>query len=290
MFRTAKDQNIKLNDLHRACLYLVQAVKWNLEHEPEYEPDWPEWLRQSVERDNPAAIRLLSGLSNKYREVLRSEYIIQRVESFGRKGEPRLRFLAKYLVPDTPWFLIPQEDRDNAIKHAFRSNSEVPQDADGLTFFRPLSPVERVDELQDLIRSRKALPISYPGDVDVKLELRVHFGLFTNAEIKKGIARVGEDLVKDHRPSESKGKAKGSGHRARRSSWWYSALKDLAAMRLIHILPPEKARERFSQLYGLNIDESNFRKLRRNSISTFQHLFDTDEEPRHAKTWTERQA
>ena len=150
----------------------MQAGKWNLTHEPEYEPDWPQFIRQSVERDNPAAVKLLSRLSNKYREVVRSEYIMQFVEDFGRKGEPRIRFLARYLTQDTPWLRIPAEDRSNAIKHAFKSNSEGPQDADGVTFFRPLAPVERMDELQDLVRSRKALPISYSGDVDVKLEMR----------------------------------------------------------------------------------------------------------------------
>src|SRR4029077_3233204 len=126
----------------------VQGVRWKRhvleQHGPGYEPDWPESLRQSVERDNPAAVKLLSRLSNKYLEVVLSEYDMQLIEhlivKYGGIGAPRLRFLAPHLVQDTPWLKIAKPDRDSPIARAFQSNSEVPQDADGLTFFRPVSP------------------------------------------------------------------------------------------------------------------------------------------------------
>jgi hypothetical protein len=226
MFQKAKDQNIELNEVHRACLYLVQGVHWKRllleQHEPGYEPDWPDPLRQSVERDNPAAVKLLSRLSNKYLEVVFSEYDMQLLEdlivTYGGIGAPRLRFLASHLVQDTPWLKIPKQDRDSALAHVFKSNSEVPQDAHGLTFFRPTPPIECIDEMQELVRLRKADPRKYLGEVDFEFRFRVRYNPFTDRAIRESWAQLGERLVINRRPKEWKNRAKAIGRR-RSGSW-----------------------------------------------------------------------
>jgi hypothetical protein len=209
-----------------------------------------------------------------------NEHAVQKIESARHLGAPRLRFLAKHLVEDRPWLTIPSTDQDNAIASALKDRSDVPRDADGLTFFRSLPPAEPLEEWRDLVYKGDALYRSYPGEWVVGY--RIQYAFFTNKEIIEAIAAD----VRKKRPEEWKHKAKDSGRR--RSDFWWAALKQLAAMRLLHALPPKQAIEKFCKLYSVNIEESNFRELQRDSISTFQWLFNTDEEPRHAKTWTER--
>ena len=278
LFQRAKERNIDRKELQRAFLYYWQGVRWErhkLELEAGYEPDWPQVLRESFERDNPAAEKLLAELSDKYREVVASEYVVEWIES--RNGAPRLRFVAKHLVKDTPWLLIPRDDRDNAMPKASGN-----PDTDGFFFFRALQPVESEDELQKLVRLREALP--EPG-LGADARPRIRWEHYTNREIAKSVARS--------RPQEWKHMAKGSG----KGIDWWAALKNLAAMRLMHVLRPFDARYKFLELYGdefldistaAKFDEPNFRKLRRKSIKTFQFLFDTDEEPRHVKTFSQR--
>src|SRR6476646_8079910 len=66
LLKRAKKQNIEPKDLDRAFLYYWQGVRWERHaverHEPGYKPDWPQSLRESLERDNPAAVKLLSAL------------------------------------------------------------------------------------------------------------------------------------------------------------------------------------------------------------------------------------
>jgi hypothetical protein len=198
MFQRAKDQNIEQKDIRFAFLYFVQGVRWNL-HGLEYTD---QDLRKKIERENAAAVKLLSVLSDKYPELAFSEFAVERWESceYHGKRAPRFRLLAKHLVNDTPWLLIPQEDRESAIASALKDN-----DTDAFILSRILPPVETEDDLQELIRLRKALPGMFPGEKRVCF--RIRFGHYTRNEIIEGLAQ----WVKDHYPKKWKHRAKGSG-------------------------------------------------------------------------------
>jgi hypothetical protein len=277
LFQKAEEQGIKEEDLQRAFLYVIQDEKYAL---------WRRAVSVSAEsrkkpipmdRDSAAARKLLSGFCDKYREVVRAEYNVQTIESFGDAiGAPRLRFVAEHLVKDTPWLRIPKVDRDNAIAASARA----------LTFFRSVPAVERVDELRELVRSRKADSGMFLGEEDIKIpDVRVRWDR-TDRAIRESWAQLGERLVINRRPKGYKAKATG---RRRPDSWCWVALKRLAAMRLAHSLPPERAYQKFLELYpSKNFDESNFYRMRRQSISTFQKFFNTEEAPRHKETWRQR--
>ena len=269
LFQKAREKGIENKDLRRAFLYYWQAVRWQqhmLEKEPGYEPDWPQYLRTNARKDNLAAEKLLSELSDKYHQLIFLERMVEEIETC--EGAPRLRVLAKHLVKDTPWLLISVEDQKSAIANAFKNH---------FFFFRTVPPFETEDELQKLVLAREALPGF--GEEDVPSRLRLGH---TNSEIIKNVAR----WLKD-RPKKWKHKGKATGRR-RPETWCWVALQDLAAMRLMHVLPREAARAKFSKLYARSIEGADLRRLRRNSIERFQRLFDTDEKPRHAETRWQR--
>lgn len=244
------------------------------------------------------------SLRNQYFKLLEAERAMQQIEARARSGAPRLRNLAIHLVNDLPWLRIPEQDRCNAIAAGFESDEEVPVDEDGATFICAMPPVRRVDWVtfsppkftakqieagEDqrfrIIHHEKGPVGILPGDED--LLIRIKWGNFTNERI----ARAFENWVcgPRARPTEWKHLAKGSGHR--KDNWWRAALKELAAMRLVHELAPDAAVRKFRVLYslkGFKLDEPNFRKLRRQAIQTFRYLFDTADQPRHALTYRQR--
>jgi hypothetical protein len=272
LFQRATEKHIALKDVDRALLNYMKVVRLELyrrRHGHKSEHDWPPALRERVERDFSAAVKLLSDLSDQFHEVACCERDAEKIESCsdGHLGAPGLRFLAKYFVADRPWLLIPKADRVNTIAGARRHQ---------FIFFRVVPLVESVDELEEKIRKGEALPVIYPGEEDVRLRIR-----------NGSAGAIDESLVqwrKQHR-TRSKAAAAAGG---RSSSWWL-AMKELAAMRLLHFFSPEDAIKMFCDGYGAssaNIDGTYLWKLRRSSLSTFRQFFDTEEEPCRAKTWS----
>jgi hypothetical protein len=273
LFQRGREKHIALHDVHRALSNYMKVARLERHmriYIPERGPTLSQELRERVERDFPAAVKLLSDLSDQFHEVACYERDVEKIESCdGRHvGAPGLRFLANYFVADTPWLLIPKADREGAITNA-RNHQFI--------FFRVVPAIESVDELQEKIRKGEALPLTRPGEQDVWLRIRWN----------RSDTAIDEGLVqwrKQHRP---KNKAKGAGRGQRSSSWWL-ALQELAAMRLSHVLSPQNAIETFRNCYGASVNDSRFWRLRRDCFSTFRQFFGTGEEPRHTKTWAER--
>jgi hypothetical protein len=227
------------------------------------------------------------------------EHEIQTIEARGGVGAPRLGTLAKYLAVDSPWLLIPAEDRTRAIESAFKNRYEVPIGADGMRAFHaklgfqpiewcdfvaPQFKEEQVSRNEDLYhreitRDGRLEPLRSAGDE--VLPVLIRWGQFRDEQIVEDFRA----WVKNNRPKKWKDLAKGSGHS--RANWWVAALKELSAMRLSHVYPPRKARELFMEAYttGENLDEKALAKSRRNAMKTFAHLFPfKGEKPRHGLT------
>jgi hypothetical protein len=276
LFQKAKVQGIEKEDLQHAFVLVIQDEKYVAEERAILGPEEVIPIKPHIDKVR----KLLSSLSDEYREVAYSEYNMEKTEEgYGYNlGTPRLRFVAEHLIKDTPWLKIPKADRDNAIAAKARV----------FTFLRSVPAIELVDELQELVRSNKALSGMFSEEVDIKLpEIRVRFDRNDRA-LRECWAQLGERLVINQRPEQWKKQAKISATGRRKPETWCEvALQELAAMRLRHVLPPKEAHEKFCKLYPSagSIDAGDFAKLRKRFIERFQRFFDTAEKPRHAERW-----
>jgi hypothetical protein len=280
LFRKAKEQGIEKEDLQTAFLLVIQDEKFVAEQLAILGPAEVIPIKPHIDK----ARKLLSSLSDEYREVAYSDYNVgeKTEEGYGDKlGTPRLRFVAEHLIKDTPWLKIPKADRDNAIAAKARV----------ITFGRDVPAIELVDELQELVRSNKALSGMFLEDVRIKLpEIWVRFDRSDRA-LREIWMQLGERLVINRRPEQWKHKAKVTATGQRKTETWCQvALEGLAAMRLRHVLPPKDARARFFELYpgAKNISDGDFPKLSKRFIKRFQRFFVTDQKPRHAETLADR--
>ncbi len=257
--------------------------------------------------------RLPPELCKALIEAHPAEHDLREIESKAGVGAPRLRTLAKYLVEDRPWLLIPAEDRREAIATAFANRFEVPRSAEGKKHFLAKRAFDRVrwcdfvppdfgsGKLREngVSRDLHYREITRDGSVepwrsagDEVLPILIRWGAFTDQEIIDDFTSWVKSKL--GRPCEWQEVAKGSGRG--KTSWFIAALKELAAMRLMHAKPPEKGRELFADVYLTRhsngrrgeLDESNFRRLARKCLKTFDFLFPYGQKPQHHSTWTER--
>ncbi len=264
-----------------------------------------EMLRLAFSRDK----RLPRPLCKALVKLHNAENEVQKIESNGGVGAPRLRMLAKYLVEDEPWLRIPVDDQNRAIATAVVDRSEVPRSAAGEEYFRAKPAFERMfwgdflppqfsvadlraDEDLDhreITSTNSSKSFLCRGDETLPIVVR---WLHTDAEIVEDFTR----WVKDERPDEWKDKAKNSGRG--RLDEWTAALKELAAMRLMHSRRLQNvkedvlgARESFRDAFapGDKFDDSALARLRRNALKTFTHLFPFGEYPIRAETFADRQ-
>jgi hypothetical protein len=280
LFQKAEDQGIDEEALRRAFVLVIQDEKFVLSRRRRAGPAGSKEvipMEQNVDR----ARKLLSGLSDDYREVVVSEYQIEKIERYGDEkiAAPRLRLVAEHLVKDTPWLKIPKADRGNAIATNPRE----------FIFRRTVPAIEIVEELGKLVRLKKALSGMFLGEIDIELpRIRVRCDRSDRA-LRECWAQLGERLVINRRPKEWKHKAKVTAKGRRRpETWCQVVLQELAALRLAHVLPPKDAHEKFCKLYAKSIDARDFRGLRISFIERFQRFFDTDRKPRHVETLAAR--
>jgi hypothetical protein len=260
LFQRAAEKHIEREDVHRALLNYWKAVRVELYTRQYGKPVWRQDVRERVKRDHPAAVTLLAELTDSFHEIVCCERSVEKIETCA----PGLRCLAKYFAADTPYLLIPQSDRDDAVASAGKHES---------IFFRAVPAVESVVELQEKIRKGEALPEIHPDYQDVGLRIRPN----------RGVTAIDEEFAQWRKQHFPQSMTTTDGHSHRSSSRWVD-LKGLAAMRLSHVIPFKDAFRGFREVYGANIDEDRYWKLRRGCFSTFRQLFGTEEEPRHWKS------
>ena len=225
-----------------------------------------------------------------YRDLAASEQEMQTIEARGGVGAPRLRTLAKHLVADSPWLLLPARDREHAIQSAFKDRIEVPSSAAGSKHLRVTRAFERVrdrtlKQLKVVFDEESAIPGCRAGTEILPVVIR--WGEFSDGEIKKEFAA----FVDDARPPQWKNLVQRKS--SAREDWWIARLKELAAMRLRHAFTADKARQKFRTVWragGREIlnDETNFPKLATAARKRFVYFFPFEEKPRRGDTWMQR--
>lgn len=253
-----------------------------------------------------------------------AEKAVQKIESKAGVGAPRLRLLAKYLVRDEPWLRIPIEHQHRAISTAFANRFEVPGSAEGVKHFRAKRAFERVNWCNFIpphfgdgdLRKNGVSKDLHHREITTRADAEAT-GLDERGEVVKKTSRSAGDEVlpvlicwgafndkeiiadftswvksKRGRPNEWKERAKDSGRG--RVDGWRAALKELAAMRLMHSLPLQNvkeddlgARETFRDAFdpGARFDDAALARLRRNAVRTFAHFFPFGESPKRAETF-----